>query len=201
MSKQSEAVVSWRNRTKQRIVESMGGKCVICGYSKNTAALELHHLDKTKKLFSFGSIRANPIAWSKICEELKKCILVCANCHREIETGEVDDSIYTSSFDSKYEDYTIGVFPKTRLTIQKNCLHCNIEIQVHSKTHKFCSDVCRSLYNNEKGNKKQRPKNVIWPDKDTLKQLIETLPYTKIGKLYNVSDNSVRHWAKYYNLI
>lgn len=60
----------------------LGGKCEHCGYSKCIAALEFHHTDPTKKDFSIaatGSTRA----WKKIEIELKKCKLLCSNCHRE----------------------------------------------------------------------------------------------------------------------
>lgn len=83
----SQKVKDWRVRTKARIVESMGGKCVCCGYNKYQGALEPHHLDPALKKFGFGSIRANPIRWLLICEELRKCVLVCSNCHKEVEAG------------------------------------------------------------------------------------------------------------------
>jgi hypothetical protein len=82
----SKAVIEWRKRTKQKIVNSMGGKCQICGYDKCLNALELHHIDSSKKEFGFGAIRANPKSFEKIANELKKCILLCSNCHREIHS-------------------------------------------------------------------------------------------------------------------
>ena len=38
------------------------------------------------------------------------------------------------------------------------------------------------------------------PDRETLKKLIRTLPFTTIGKQYNVSDNAIRKWCDKYNL-
>lgn len=90
MSNVSKNVKRWRNKTKERIVLSMGSRCQICGYKKCNDALELHHIDPTKKELSFGRIRANPISIQKIVEELKKCILVCSNCHREIHAGLIE---------------------------------------------------------------------------------------------------------------
>ena len=51
MSNTSAAVRLWRQRTKTRIVESFGGKCNICSYNRCQTALELHHLDPSKKNF------------------------------------------------------------------------------------------------------------------------------------------------------
>lgn len=71
-----------RLRLKDKAIEYKGAKCSICGYCKCKQALEFHHLDPNQKDFSISA--ANTKAWSKIQIELDKCILVCANCHREI---------------------------------------------------------------------------------------------------------------------
>lgn len=80
----ADRVKDWRKRTKDRIVTAMGGRCQICFYDRCPEALELHHLDPSEKEISFGQIRANPRAIAGIVDELKKCILLCANCHREV---------------------------------------------------------------------------------------------------------------------
>jgi hypothetical protein len=87
VNKQSQNVINWRKRTKERIVKAMGSQCQICFYDRCLAALELHHLDSSTKEFGFGSIRANPKSIDAIKTELKKCILLCANCHREVHAG------------------------------------------------------------------------------------------------------------------
>lgn len=73
-----------RNRlTKEKAISFMGGHCSHCGYSKCSAALEFHHVDRNKKSLNFTSARC--WNWSRLLEELKNCILLCANCHREEE--------------------------------------------------------------------------------------------------------------------
>ena len=59
--------------------------CDICGYNKCPTALEWHHTGDTKN-FNPGDLTNIGTATSleKYREEVKKCILVCANCHREI---------------------------------------------------------------------------------------------------------------------
>ena len=68
-------------RRKLKVVQEFGGKCERCGYDKCLAALEFHHKDPSKKDPSFRTMRA----WSSKVkmDELKKCELLCANCHRE----------------------------------------------------------------------------------------------------------------------
>lgn len=80
------AVNIYRRRLKSKAIAYKGGKCVLCGYDKCTAALEFHHLDR--KIKSFGlSKRGLTRSWVSTRAELDKCILVCSNCHREIEAG------------------------------------------------------------------------------------------------------------------
>ncbi|HEY5941515.1 MAG TPA: helix-turn-helix domain-containing protein [Solirubrobacterales bacterium] len=79
--------VSQRRRTiKSKLVEEAGGKCVICGYDRCQQVLEFHHLDPGLKEFQLshnGATRS--LARSRA--EARKCILLCANCHREVEAG------------------------------------------------------------------------------------------------------------------
>jgi hypothetical protein len=105
MSKQSEAVKKWRHNCKNRVIASMGGKCCICGYNKCFASLALHHLDPSEKDFSFGSIRANPKNWASLVVEIRKCVLVCHNCHNEIHVGMAVVPFDAPRFDESFEDY------------------------------------------------------------------------------------------------
>lgn len=68
-----------RYATKKAAVLLLGGKCSSCGWDKDIAAMQFHHLDPKTKSFSVGLV-ANK-SWAIIVEELKKCILLCANCH------------------------------------------------------------------------------------------------------------------------
>lgn len=75
------SVVKRRKQNKVLLVEYKGGKCEICGYNKNIAALEFHHLDPSQKEFA---LTGNTYSLERQKAEADKCILVCANCHREI---------------------------------------------------------------------------------------------------------------------
>jgi hypothetical protein len=82
----SEAVSESRRRTKRILVEEAGGACLICGYDRCIAALEFHHRDRRKKLFAL-SRRGTTCSLEKAREEARKCILLCSNCHVEVENG------------------------------------------------------------------------------------------------------------------
>jgi predicted HNH restriction endonuclease len=67
---------------KERCVAYKGGKCEVCGYSKYYGAIEFHHKDPTRKDFSVSHARLTTFS-EKIEKELDKCMILCANCHRE----------------------------------------------------------------------------------------------------------------------
>lgn len=82
------STVERRRKIKRDLVEIFGGKCVKCGYNKCIASLEFHHLDRKTKKFSIGGYGVC-YSFEKMLAEAKKCILVCRNCHGEIENGVI----------------------------------------------------------------------------------------------------------------
>lgn len=75
-----------RRAMKKQAVKLKGGKCSICGYDKCIDALQFHHEDFTVK--EFGLSNGETRSWERYKEELKKCILVCGNCHVEIHSKD-----------------------------------------------------------------------------------------------------------------
>ncbi|MCW1887974.1 MAG: HNH endonuclease [Candidatus Moranbacteria bacterium] len=76
-----KAVAKRRKAMRQKAIEYKGGKCTRCGYKRCFDALEFHHIDGRK---DFGiSQDGLTRSWARIEKELEKCILICANCHRE----------------------------------------------------------------------------------------------------------------------
>lgn len=87
-----KAVKGRRKRLKELAIEYKGGGCQICGYNRCVNALDFHHLDPLMKDFGL-SVRGLTRSWEKIKQELDKCILVCANCHREVHAGLIKTSV------------------------------------------------------------------------------------------------------------
>lgn len=75
------AVNKRRRKLKQMAIEYKGGECEHCGYNKCPEVFDFHHRDPSKKDFGIGGIGS--IAWGRLKLELDKCVLLCANCHRE----------------------------------------------------------------------------------------------------------------------
>jgi transposase-like protein len=82
----SEAVTAYRRSVKRRLVEEAGGACRLCGYDRCIAALEFHHVDPATKRFSL-SLKGVARAFATVREEAAKCVLLCSNCHAEVEAG------------------------------------------------------------------------------------------------------------------
>ena len=102
-------------KLKQMAVSYKGGKCERCGYDKNIGALDFHHLDPKQKEFEISKVRHKSI--EDIKEELDKCILLCANCHREEHCSN-----YESIIDQyeKYKNKNKTEAPKTLKLKRKN---------------------------------------------------------------------------------
>ncbi len=73
---------------KEILVEEAGGACALCGYDRYVGALHFHHLDPTQKAFAL-SRRGAARSLAKARAEVKKCVLLCGNCHAEVESGLV----------------------------------------------------------------------------------------------------------------
>lgn len=68
----------YRKDLKELLIQIAGGKCSSCGYSKCIQALQFHHNGDEKKSNNISNLRR-----SAAIEEIKKCDLLCANCHAE----------------------------------------------------------------------------------------------------------------------
>ena len=85
----TRAVAKRRRKIKEMAIAYKGGKCQVCGYKRYQGALNLHHRNPATKEFSIGD-KGYTRACEKVKKELDKCVLVCANCHREVEAGIVN---------------------------------------------------------------------------------------------------------------
>ncbi len=82
----SVSVSRRRRRLKRTLVLEAGGACRLCGYSRCLSALEFHHLVPKDKAFSLGEEGVTR-SIARARAEARKCVLLCANCHAEVESG------------------------------------------------------------------------------------------------------------------
>lgn len=120
--------------------------------------------------------------WNQIVKELKKCVILCKNCHAEHHHPKYTIEGTTGQANKKleYENYS-------SISFTGNCPCCGVE----TYGTKFCSVKCTQL----------SQRKVLRPTKEQLILDIDEFNWTTIGKKYGVSDNAVRKWARIYNII
>jgi hypothetical protein len=74
-----------RHEIKRRLLELRGGRCQLCGYDRCPAVLTFHHVDPSTKKFIFAGSHSR--SWESQVREALKCVVLCANCHREVHSG------------------------------------------------------------------------------------------------------------------
>jgi predicted nucleic acid-binding Zn ribbon protein len=75
---------------KLELVRAAGGRCSVCGYNRNLAALAFHHSDSDEKDFKLDMRALSNRTLKSVLTELEKCILVCQNCHAELHNPHLD---------------------------------------------------------------------------------------------------------------
>jgi len=75
---------------KLELLKKLGERCQICGYNRCSAALEFHHKDKNKDAAVTRHLK--DYSKEKALKEAEKCIILCANCHRELHNKELINS-------------------------------------------------------------------------------------------------------------
>ena len=81
-----KASIEKRKRDKEWLDSLKTDPCKDCGVSYPAFVMDFHHLDKSSKLFCIG-LALSKVGRERILEEIKKCVLLCANCHRIREHG------------------------------------------------------------------------------------------------------------------
>ena len=206
-------IKNYRQKLKEDLVKYKGGECQICGYHKCLEALEFHHLDPAKKDFSISS--SDVLSYDKMKEEVDKCILVCANCHREIHHEEYE-KMRKEALTKEKEVFT---------EIMKNREKYSAVSRVKD-SYKYLVDAgvlkdmengmkridIRKKYhiNNRTFNKFLKENGLTYgerkivqnkPSKEELIALLEKHSKSSIARMFGVSWNAVQKWCKKYDLV
>lgn len=179
MASKVQYVLKSDQKKKQRLVNVLGGKCCICGYDKCLSALQFHHKNPEEKDFTIS--HNTHIAFEKALDEIKKCILVCANCHREIHAGLINIPEEFQCFDEEKAQQELNDLNELKTKKINFCKDCGKEISTRSVR---CEECARKF-----SRKAERP------TREELKFLIRTKPFTQIANDYGVTDNAIRKWC------
>lgn len=184
MGATTQTVLASDTRKKERLIQVSGGKCCLCGYSKCITALEFHHVNPEEKEFTISQ-KAH-ISFDKALAEIRKCILVCSNCHREIHAGLITD-IPEPFIDEELAKQISQELADMKTKKHYYCIDCGKEISTKNVLRCPACD--------------QKNRRIVErPNRETLKQEIRTIPFTQLGKKYGVSDKAISKWCKAENL-
>jgi transposase len=100
-----ESVAKHRRGLKELLVAEAGGRCVICGYDRHPRALEFHHVDPGAKAFALSQ-RGVTLSVESMRSEARKCVLLCSNCHAEVEAGVVALPLHLAGRAAGRRDHT-----------------------------------------------------------------------------------------------
>lgn len=97
-----EAVTRRLQKVKSTLVEEAGGCCAVCGYNRTVVNLHFHHVDPRAKSFAISVATGKSLGAYR--EETRKCVLVCANCHGEIEAGLIESPPAGATYADLHEE-------------------------------------------------------------------------------------------------
>ena len=76
-----KATVRRKNYTKPFFDYKVEKGCEICGYNEHPAALQFDHIDRNSKHAAVATLLSQRRPAEVVWEEIKKCRVLCANCH------------------------------------------------------------------------------------------------------------------------
>lgn len=187
-----ERTIIKRQSIRKQGIKLLGDRCMKCG-EERIYLLDFHHRDQQDKESSLSTLLKNSQN-VMFFNELKKCILLCANCHREFHYLQNNQNITTEEYvDLSLFNPKFPSFERTYTTRNKTytCKECHQQFTL--KQGQSITQICPkcAMY---KTRKVSRPNSV-----QLYQELIQN-SFTKLGKKYKVTDNTIRKWCKAYGL-
>lgn len=120
----------WADNKKLNAIKIYGNhKCYLCGYDKCIDALNFHHVDP-----KFKESQIYSIAIDKLSTEVKKCLLVCGNCHREIHIGLHPEILKIKASNNKLTKRNVKYFNECKREwmsyLGSKCTNCGYDKSV-----------------------------------------------------------------------
>ena len=164
-----EGVKEWRRNTKIKLIAGFGGKCAVCGIIDDPCIYDIHHIDPSEKDFTISSkIRS----WSSLVDEAKKCILLCAPCHRKHHVGLIELPSNPFLFNDELAN----------LVDQKSNIPCPICASEKPLGQITCSRVCA----------RKKRETTVWDTNDVVDLYNKHQRFSIVGSILGVSDVAVK---------
>jgi hypothetical protein len=189
-TERADISVSARHRLKSELVKMYGSTCMSCTRSYPSAAYDFHHVDRASKKFHVSEL-VNNLRYADLSQEVVKCVLLCACCHREVEAGIRPCPPLLTLTPQNCLEYLRTKFPKS--TSLRDLLEPR-----SPKTCPRCSTVIHARSEHCPKHIPRRSK-IDWPPIDELRAMIDGSNYLQVGKRLGVSDNAVRKHVRKYD--
>lgn len=129
---------------KKNAVNYRGGSCSKCGYNKNVAVLDFHHLDSSQKEIQPSRLVSK--SWEYAKKELDKCVVLCTNCHREehhrLDTNKKLSNDFANNLTTSLSDKILT----GKNTGERSCLTCDIVLTEDNMAVGPHKVRCKSCY-------------------------------------------------------
>lgn len=93
--KNKEIIKQERTKIYEELIElNLLTDCIICGFSKEKyIVIDFHHIEPENKKFAVSQLIKIKSRKKDLLEEIKKCVCMCANCHRLFHDKDEDTII------------------------------------------------------------------------------------------------------------
>ena len=181
-----ENIKTFRQRLKERATYVLGGCCQICGYDKCIQALDFHHVNPEEKDKDFNTNTNR--SWQATRDEIQKCILLCANCHREVHAGLIELESLKPSFSEKRAQEIDELVEQVKTHQIIYCKDCGKEITKGAERCPTCASIASRKVNRPSASDLE---NILYEANGN---------FSKVAIQFNVCDNTIRKWCKAYGL-
>ena len=190
---------------KKELIQLRGHQCENCGlteWQNQPIPLEAHHIDGDK----CNNMLENLLLLCPNCHSLTSNYGSKNNKHKEISDEELLIALQNQS-SIRQALFSLGMSDAgANYKRARNLILNNPEKNILIGDYKYiyiCEDCGKYISKNAKYCSACAAKHsriVERPNRKELKKLIRTIPFTKIGEKYGVSDNAIRKWCKVENL-